>query len=102
MPSYEGYLIAHCDQQLDAHVYVIGIPMGPPGEKLRVPCGLINVRLGTKPLQIWYGRGRPVRVACQSVTEFDFAAPQPMAPGAEQGTADPGAGDDRYWIPPSL
>ena len=52
----------------DAYVYVRGLPVGPVGQKLRVRCGLLHVRLGTNPLATWFGQHKSVLVACQGVT----------------------------------
>ena len=63
----------------------------------------INVRLGTHPLRTWYGKGKPVQVACQSVTHFDFSAAAPVVPGSEYGPPQASKPkDEKYWIPPTL
>ena len=57
----------------EAHVYVGGEYLGPIGEALEVECGVVNIRLGTKPLKRWYDEGRAVNVKCGEVNEITIA-----------------------------
>jgi hypothetical protein len=101
--EWEGVLVVRSPAE-NAHVYVLGKPMGPVGKRLKVPCGLVNVRLGTKPLRSWFGPGRPVRVACRSFTEVEFRSGVPIASGAEwpAPAREQKAAPSPYWIPSSL
>ena len=57
----------------DAHVYMGGNYVGPVGEPLEVDCGIVNIRLGTKPLKRWHDEGRAVDVKCGEVNEVTIA-----------------------------
>lgn len=86
LPPDHGYLIVHCPERPELGVYVGG-KVVRQGETLEVPCGLVNVRLGSFPLGTWYGRGRSVPVACRSVTQVTMKAGAPMDPGDERSRA---------------
>jgi len=87
LPPKLGYLLVRSSAQ-DAHVYVRGRPTGPVGEKLRVGCGLLPVRLGTNPLTKWLGPGIAVSVACQSLTSVTM---EPAAGQSRASTPSPPA-----------
>jgi hypothetical protein len=106
LAPHQGYLVVRCPERPDAHVYVLGHRMGAVDEPLSVSCGLINVRLGNRPLTTWYGRGHAVQVECQSLTDVSLSGGEAMHPGAQQTAAPPAAtktpSTHRYWVPSSL
>jgi hypothetical protein len=105
LPQHKGYLLVRCPDRPGAHVYVLGHRMGEVGSLLSVSCGLINVRLGNRPLNKWYGRGHAVQVECQSVTDVTLSAGEELHPGAEHRGAPTAAAkpqSHRYWVPSSL
>lgn len=49
----------------DTHLYVDGNHVGPTSGRMKVPCGLHHVRLGTKPpLEKWLSRGKTFVFKC--------------------------------------
>jgi hypothetical protein len=67
LPPTQGLLIVD-PETADAFVYVNGRFAGPTKEPLAVPCGARFVRLGTRPLKKWFGKGQVVQVKCRDVT----------------------------------
>jgi hypothetical protein len=94
LPLHKGYLIVDSEFK-DAHVYILGQHRGRVGEKLEVNCGLVHVRLGTRPLLRWYGAGEGVPVACRGVTRINFR------PRASVPWPGGNAGGNR-WMPGDL
>lgn len=95
LPESHGYLVVTTTAE-DAHVYVNGQHLGDAGEKLMARCGILHVRVGTKPLTRWFGRGKAVSIACQGVTSVSFDRwmydeQQSSVPKARRG-----------WIPDGL
>jgi hypothetical protein len=83
LPRSRGYLIVHCPERPELRAYLVG-KVVKLGKRVRVRCGLVNVRLGTFPLGTWYGLGRAVPVACQAVTEVTLKPGKPIDPGRER------------------
>jgi len=64
----DGYLVVHfsADSPTAPHVYVSGVPLGPVETRLRVPCGITHVRVGTFPQHRWLSQGHAVGVTCRA------------------------------------
>lgn len=56
----------------DAIVYVQGTQTGPLGEWFQVDCGVKYIRLGSRPLRVWYASGKAVDITCGGRTEVSF------------------------------
>ncbi|MEM1032882.1 MAG: hypothetical protein AAGN82_21230, partial [Myxococcota bacterium] len=67
----------------NAVVYVQGTQTGPLGEWFAADCGVKFVRLGSRPLRVWYAGGRAVDIACGGHTDVTFKAgpPSPVTQG---------------------
>ncbi len=70
LPPTKGYLIVSFNGEQGGQVYFYTRAIGPVGAKLEVACEKPTfVRIGKLPGPRWLSQGRPLRVACQSVTE---------------------------------
>jgi serine/threonine-protein kinase len=56
--------------QTDAHVYLDGKPVAPLTDRVAVPCGVHNVRLGTFPLTKWLTKGKSFKLPCGGTLEL--------------------------------
>jgi hypothetical protein len=99
LPAYLGYLLVGTPEPR-AHVYVGGEPTGRAGKKLVVRCGLVHVRLGTLPLEIWFGPGRAVPVACRGVTSVNMDQAKAVRSGPNSSSPSPYR--RRYWSPDDI
>jgi eukaryotic-like serine/threonine-protein kinase len=64
----------------DAHVYLGGEYLGLVDTPLDVKCGIVNIRLGTKPLKRWFDSARAVNAKCGEVVKVTIAPdPDPYA-----------------------
>ena len=70
LPEREGYLVVQVvpAAESQAHVYLGNVPVGPAGTRLRVPCGINHLRLGTYPEHRWLAEGRALAIKCRGVT----------------------------------
>jgi len=72
LPPTMGYLRVKWSGPADAQVFLFGKSIGKVGEPVEISCaGMQNVRVGTEE-RAWLSDGRPVKVACQKLTEIEI------------------------------
>lgn len=79
VPEGKGMLKVNAPYE-GAIVYVQGTQTGPLAEWFEVDCGVKYIRLGSRPLRVWYAGGKAVDIACGGRTEvaFERGPPTPV------------------------
>jgi hypothetical protein len=70
LPKGWGYLLVESTREAQVYTWS-AVQVGATGEKARVPCGNMFVRLGTAK-RAWLAPGRLVFVRCQALTTVKF------------------------------